>query len=108
MNKVMNRNLKLKKELKRTLQIIKKVGAKKVILFGSLAKNDKNPGELDLIIIKETNKKFLDRLDEFYSEIIPNVATDVLVYTPKEFKEIKKREFFKNTLKEGVVLYEGK
>lgn len=41
MNKIMNRNLKLKKELKRTLQIIKKIGAKKVtfqqdILMGCL------------------------------------------------------------------------
>ncbi len=79
---------------------------RKVILFGSMARGDTHEwSDIDLIIVKDTDKKFLDRLDEFYTG--PSEPKDILVYTPEEFEYMKERPFVKNALKEGKVLYEA-
>jgi len=63
----------------------------KAILFGSSVRGEIGIcSDIDLVIIMKTNFKFLDRLDKFYRELNPNVVTDIFVYTPKEFEEIKK------------------
>ncbi len=42
---------------------------KKIILFGSVARGDvRRDSDLDLIIVQETNKKFLSRLEPFYRD----------------------------------------
>lgn len=84
------------------------MGAEKIILFGSLARGDVGrESDIDLLIVKKTNKRFLDRLDEFYSRIQPRVAVDVLVYTPEELESLAEtRRFVKEILAEGVVVYE--
>lgn len=98
----------LEDELKRILQEIIKLNVEKIILFGSFAKGKINKkSDLDLIIVKETDKKFLDRLDEIYSHIKNRVAVDIFVYTPSEFNEMcAKNYFIKSVLKQGIVLYE--
>jgi predicted nucleotidyltransferase len=80
---------------------------KQVILFGSLAR-DKDLhqiSDIDLIIVKNTNKKFLDRLDEYYVDA--SETLDILVYTPEEFDRMKERPFIKRALKEGRILLEA-
>lgn len=77
-----------------------------VLLFGSLARDDaRSSSDIDLIVVKETEKKFLDRLDEFYEDA--REALDVLVYTPKEFEEMKQRPFLRRALREGKILHEA-
>jgi len=77
-----------------------------ILLFGSLARGDVDTtSDTDLIVVKKTDKKFLDRLDEFYEGA--NVAMDVLVYTPEEFRRIKSRKFIKSVSEEGRILYEA-
>jgi len=77
-----------------------------ILLFGSLARGDvSDESDLDLLVVKETDKKFLDRLDEFYQDA--SIAMDILVYTPAEFERLKERSFMKQTLAEGVMLYEA-
>lgn len=61
-------------------------------------------GFIDLIVVKETDKKFLDRLDEFYLDASP---LDILVYTPEEVDEMKERPFIKRAMKEGQILPEA-
>lgn len=81
----------------------------RVILFGSWARGDEDEcSDLDLVIIKETRERFLDRLEKVYELIKPTFAMDVLVYTPQEFAEMQKRDnpFIEMVLKEGVVIYE--
>ena len=57
---------------------------KKIILFGSVARGDVHRGsDLDLIIVQETDEKFLSRLEPFYRDA--RIAMDILVYTPGEF-----------------------
>lgn len=97
----------LKAELDRILNRLKKDPSMRlVLLFGSLARGDaREHSDIDLIVVKETEKRFLDRLDEFYNDA--REAMDVLVYTPQEFEEMKERPFVKRALKEGKILYEA-
>ena len=77
-----------------------------ILLFGSLVRGEiGSESDIDLIVVKETGKKFLDRLDEFYEDV--SVAIDLLVYTPDEFDHLKKRSFIKKAMEEGVILYEA-
>ncbi len=80
----------------------------KIILIGSLAAGKvHSTSDIDLIIIKETDKRFIERLDEFYTQVKPGIATDFFVYTPKEFMEIKRNsQFIRYALKTGKVIYE--
>ena len=83
---------------------------KRIILFGSQARgNADRYSDLDIVIIKETNERFLDRLKTVYELVQPRFALDVLVYTPQEFTEMQERgnSFVEIVLKEGVVVYEG-
>jgi predicted nucleotidyltransferase len=78
---------------------------KMIILFGSVARGDIHRGsDLDLIIVQETNKKFLSRLEPFYRDA--HIAMDILVYTPEEFAAMTDGIFLKNALQDGVVIYE--
>jgi len=103
----MKRKEELERELKRIVGKLKKdKDIKFILLFGSLARGDvDNTSDIDLIVVKKTDKKFLDRLDEFYEDV--NVAMDVLVYTPEEFRRIKDRKFIKTVNEEGRILYEA-
>ena len=80
---------------------------KKIILFGSVARGDIRRGsDLDLIIVQETDKKFLARLEPFYRDA--RIAMDILVYTPDEFAAMVEGIFLKNALRDGVVIYEAR
>jgi uncharacterized protein len=97
----------LKAELERILKQLKSdPSVRKVLLFGSLARGDAcDHSDIDLIVVKDTQMRFLDRLDEFYDDA--REAMDILVYTPQEFEEMKHRPFIKMALREGKMLYEA-
>lgn len=42
--------------------------------------------DIDLIVIKDTDKKFLDRLDEIYKDV--TVAMNVSIHTAKERMDV--------------------
>ncbi len=99
----------LKIELVRVVEELKKAGAKRIILFGSLAKDEIGPAsDIDLLVVQETKKRFIERLRELYEIINPKYALDLLVYTPSEFNEMKEKSIFvKQILREGKLLYEA-
>jgi predicted nucleotidyltransferase len=68
----------LKTELERILKRLKcDPSVRKVLLFGSLARGDaRDHSDIDLIVVKDTTMRFLDRLDEFYDDA--REAMDVL------------------------------
>lgn len=81
----------------------------RIILFGSQARRNADQySDLDMVIIKETDERFLDRLQTVYELVQPRFAMDVLVYTPQEFTEMQERgnSFVEMVLKEGIVVYE--
>ncbi len=102
----MSRKEELERGLKKIVERLKKdESIRLILLFGSMARGDiGSESDIDLIIVKETDKKFLDRLDEFYEDA--DIAMDLLVYTPDEFERMKKRSFIKRASEEGVILYE--
>ena len=81
----------------------------KLILFGSLVSGRvEETSDIDLVIIKETNKKFTDRIGEVIEICQPKMAADLIVYTPKEFLNLQKSEDFikREIIDKGKVLYE--
>ncbi len=101
------RKAQLEAELGRIVDVLIEQGASKIVLFGSLARgNVRSYSDIDLIVVKETNKRFLDRLDDAYRAIAPGVGLDLLIYTPEEFETLKeKNPFVRNALAEGKMLY---
>lgn len=115
MGKIIEKNLKLKKERERKIleeierikKILPELNIEKAILFGSSARGEIGTrSDIDLVIISETDLPFLERVGRYYQEILPHVSIDILVYTPFEFEEIKKTKFGENIIKYGKVIYE--
>jgi predicted nucleotidyltransferase len=98
----------LEKELERILPLLIKLGVEKVILFGSLSVGKVHrSSDIDLVVVQESNERFLDRLDEFYRVVKPNYGIDFFVYTPEEFEEMSlTNPFVRRAIKEGKLLYE--
>ena len=111
LEQVLDREKSLNEELKRIVEKLKSdYQPEKIILFGSLAQGDVKEGsDIDLAIIKKTNKRPLDRCLEVAAVAQPSVAVNFLVYTPEEFqKQTEAGNFFvvDEIIKRGEVLYE--
>ena len=92
------------------LNCLRPYDPEKVIVFGSYARGDIDEySDIDLVIIKKTKKRFLQRLIEV-AKLIDNELgnVDVLVYTPAEFERMIEYEnsFIETVLKEGKIIYE--
>ena len=101
------------KEIKKiTKQIVDNYHPEKIILFGSYAWGKPNENsDVDLFIVKETNKRRTDRqleVDKILSD--RNIPLDVLVYTPQEIKNRMLLEdfFVKNIIQQGKTVYAKK
>ncbi|MCY7409694.1 MAG: nucleotidyltransferase domain-containing protein [Chitinophagales bacterium] len=72
--------------------IVKGYKPEKVILFGSYANgNASKEIDLDFVIIKKTDTRFIERAREIHGLFHPYPwAMDIFVFTPKEFKKRKK------------------
>jgi predicted nucleotidyltransferase len=80
----------------------------KIILFGSHGRGDADEeSDIDLIIVYETHKRFLDRLRELYMAWSLPKGVDILAYTPQEFAELSAtRPFIQDAVAGGKVIYE--
>lgn len=87
----------------------------KIILFGSAASGKIGKwSDLDLAIIKKTDKRFYDRIGEVLNllynddENSPDVGVDVLVYTPQEYIQMSRDNWFigEEINKKGKIVYE--
>ena len=81
-----------------------------IILFGSMSTGDIHEwSDLDIVIIKGTDKGFYDRLREVAQMCETDVGIQYLVYTPEEFERLQKEgRFFINEeiVKKGKVIYD--
>ena len=100
-------------DINNLIKKIKPFDPEKIILFGSLAKGeDKIDSDIDLLIIKKTDKKPADRIAEVLSLVwgnIPHVEPQIL--TPEEFDQaVADNRFFitQEVLKYGKIIYEKK
>lgn len=99
----MGKNLHLK-----IVDAFKPFHPKKILLFGSQALADADrESDIDLIIVYDTQKRFLDRLRELYMAWDLPRTVDILAYTPQEFERLSTSyPFLLEALKRSTVLHE--
>lgn len=104
------RHENLERELYRILpRLIDAYHPEKVIVFGSyVLGTTREWSDVDLAIIKRTKKRFIDRLIEVGRLADNRLAMDFLVYTPEEFENMSKTNYFvrDEIVAKGKVLYE--
>ena len=109
-NSAAKRRAVLEAELARYVQLLREHYApQRVVLFGSLTSGEVEEwSDIDLVIIKETDRKFLDRTRDVLQLLRPRVGLDVLVYTPDEFDRMAhERAFVRDEIVgKGTVLYD--
>lgn len=100
----------MEKSLDILLDALKRYHPQKVILFGSAARGEADAeSDLDVLVIKETQESFVNRLEAMANLCPPGVHADILVYTPNEIQMMLDEEnpFITQALHEGKVIYEA-
>src|SRR3989442_15565993 len=89
---VEQRGLRLEQELHRMIEILtREYKPEKLILFGSAAQGEIHEwSDLDLVVVKRTDKPLLERIEEVLRLVRPKVGLDVLVYTRSEERRVGK------------------
>jgi len=107
---IVERESRLREELERMSKIlIERYKPEKIILFGSLVDGNLYEwSDLDLLVIKETEKRYLDRVLKVLNLVKPKLAIDLLVLTPKELQKMLKEgnPYVKEIIEKGQVIYE--
>lgn len=97
-------------ELKdRLFEVFSEKNVRKVILFGSAARDrESRKSDLDLLIVIDTEKRFFERYDDFFElyGLVGGRNLDLLIYTPEELQAISHRKFIQTIINEGQILYE--
>lgn len=86
---------------------VKPLKPKMVILFGSHARGEADKySDVDLIVVAETDLKFIDRIGKLLELLNLPMAVDGFVYTPDEFENMVKsgNPFIQKAIEEGVVI----
>ena len=105
-----NRRLEqLEQTLERILSALEEhYQPEQVIVFGSLASGHvTETSDLDLLIVKETDKRFFERTKEVVKICDYDIGVDFLIYTPQELREAAKINPFvrDEILSKGKVVY---
>ncbi|HXF51973.1 MAG TPA: nucleotidyltransferase domain-containing protein [Dehalococcoidia bacterium] len=99
---------RLESELDRIVGELRSMGARLIVLFGSYAAGRRDLfTDLDLLVVMESDLPFVRRIPALLERLHPKVATDLLVYTPEEFEEMRERPFVRHALATGKVLHEA-
>lgn len=96
--------------IRSVVEDLKRYAPLQVILFGSAARGDVDEqSDLDFVVIKQTDRPFLQRLREAALLVKAPGSVDILVYTPEEWRRMREMEspFAERVLAEGRVVYEA-
>lgn len=107
----MNRKAVLEQELERITEVLRlKYEPEQMILFGSLAQGTVHEwSDIDLAVIKDTPRLFVDRIGDVLRLTHPKVAFHVIVYTPQEVAQMRSSDHYfwvDEIEKKGKVLYD--
>ena len=105
------RRIRLQAEWERIVRVlVEQYNPECVILYGSFAHGGIHEwSDLDLCVIKRTEKRFIERLEEVGLLTLPCVGCQILVYTPEELEAVKRQGhyfFVDEILGKGKMLYE--
>lgn len=112
LNDILKRKSERKEKLKNSLNSIKnqliKIGAEKIIIFGSYAKEDIDiNSDLDLLIVMPSTKTGKEWIKYIYDIIDSNIATDIIAYNRNEFQEkLITNSFLSHIKNTGTIIYE--
>lgn len=82
---------------------------RQIWIYGSYARGDIHQGsDLDLVIIKNTDKRFPDRIEDVLQFCTEPIAVELLVYTDIEVKAMLEsgNAFLERVFSEGILIYE--
>jgi predicted nucleotidyltransferase len=100
----------LVEELNRIVEVIKEeYDPERIIVFGSMAGKDIHEwSDIDLLVVKRTSKRPLERILELGRLVKPKVGIDLFIYTPEEYELLieKRGSFLLSILKTGEKVYE--
>jgi hypothetical protein len=100
----MNDTIALSPEQKRLIQELIESYKPQKIFLNTASSSSEN---INLIVIKETNKPFYERQEEMLEIAKPNEDVCLIVYTPSELEKIKYNIFLpENLYKVGITLYD--
>ncbi len=89
--------------------IINNYAPQKIVLFGSYARGEAHEGsDIDLMVIKETSKRFIDRIADVIQLNKTLLTLEPMIYSPLEFETMKKekRDFIMTIEEEGIEIYD--
>ncbi len=102
--------MEIRDKFERVIECLKRYDPEKIIAFGSYVRGEADEySDFDFVVIKKTEKRFLERLMEVGELIDKGLGkVDVFVYTPEEFQAMVEWEnpFIQRVLEEGRVVYE--
>ena len=87
----------IQSELERILSLVgRDPSVDRVFLFGSAADVERihEESDIDLCIVQRTGQRFYDRIAGWIDRIQPKVGLDLVVYTPEEFEEMARSNYF--------------
>ena len=92
-------------------KLVEQYRPEKIIVFGSLAQGRVDAeSDLDLLVIKRTGERRLNRRIEALRGVPRNIPLDVIILTPEEIAILEKEKspFIQEILATGKVVYEQK
>lgn len=112
MDETPERRREIEVEIRRLARRFAELGAELVVLFGSRAEGTSNRNsDIDLLVVMpcDTGRSLAGRFAEIGEMVDPRYATDLLVYTPEEFENLRRtNRFVSDVLRRGRVLFEKK
>lgn len=98
---------RLERALEQVVAQLREMGARRIILFGSLARDQVRVGsDVDILALFDDDRGFKERMWHIYSHLETDEDVDVLAYNFDQFERVQHRPFFRHVLQEGKVIYE--
>ena len=100
------------KKLMNSVELIRsrliELGAEKIVLFGSLARNEIDvASDLDLLVVMPPGRSGKEWMGLIYEQVDRRLASDIIAYNRDEWEqELPVSRFLKNALASGRIIYE--
>lgn len=111
---ILKRKEERKKQLEMALESLRiqliDLGAKKIILFGSLNENEIDVNsDLDLFVLMPSTKTGKEWTSYIYENLERDIASDIIAYNEDEFRKyLPNSSFLKEINDEGKVIHEAR